>query len=99
MDMTMSSATPSRVEVVTSVQRRGRWTPEQKLEICQTDQRARQLSFNGCQAIWHQCWATLSMAKGLPARLADGLGLKQVAHKTGYASASTLSRAMGRVAA
>jgi transposase len=29
----MSSATPSRVEVVTSVQRRRRWTPEQKLEI------------------------------------------------------------------
>jgi transposase len=33
MDMTMSSETPSRVEVVTSVQRRRRWTPEQKLEI------------------------------------------------------------------
>ena len=33
MDMTMSSATPSRVEVVTSVQRRRRWTPEQKLEL------------------------------------------------------------------
>ena len=33
MDMTMSSTTPSRVEVVTSVQRRRRWTPEQKLEI------------------------------------------------------------------
>jgi transposase len=33
MNMTMSSATPSRVEVVTSVQRRRRWTPEQKLEI------------------------------------------------------------------
>ena len=33
MDMTMSSATLSRVEVVTSVQRRRRWTPEQKLEI------------------------------------------------------------------
>ena len=33
MDKTMSSATPSRVEVVTSVQRRRRWTPEQKLEI------------------------------------------------------------------
>ena len=29
----MSSATPSWVEVVTSVQRRRRWTPEQKLEI------------------------------------------------------------------
>ncbi len=29
----MSSATPTRVEVVTSVQRRRRWTPEQKLEI------------------------------------------------------------------
>ena len=33
MNMTMSSATPTRVEVVTSVQRRRRWTPEQKLEI------------------------------------------------------------------
>ncbi len=33
MDMTMSSAMPSRVEVVTSVQRRRRWTSEQKLEI------------------------------------------------------------------
>ena len=33
MDMTMSSVTPTRVEVVTSVQRRRRWTPEQKLEI------------------------------------------------------------------
>ena len=33
MDMTMSSAAPSRVEVVTSVQSRRRWTPEQKLEI------------------------------------------------------------------
>ncbi len=33
MDMTMSSATPTRVEVVTSVPRRRRWTPEQKLEI------------------------------------------------------------------
>ena len=33
MDMTMPSAAPSRVEVVTSVQRRRRWTPEQKLEI------------------------------------------------------------------
>lgn len=33
MDMTMSSATPNRVEVVTSIQRRRRWTPEQKLEI------------------------------------------------------------------
>ena len=33
MDMTVSSAAPSRVEVVTSVQRRRRWTPEQKLEI------------------------------------------------------------------
>ena len=33
MDMTMSSAPPTRVEVVTSVQRRRRWTPEQKLEI------------------------------------------------------------------
>ena len=33
MDMTTSSIRPNRVEVVTSVQRRRRWTPEQKLEI------------------------------------------------------------------
>ena len=33
MDMTMSSETPARVDVVTSVQRRRRWTAEQKLEI------------------------------------------------------------------
>jgi hypothetical protein len=33
MDMTMSSIRPNRVEVVTNVQRRRRWTPEQKLEI------------------------------------------------------------------
>jgi transposase len=33
MDMTMSSIRPNRVEVDTSVQRRRRWTPEQKLEI------------------------------------------------------------------
>jgi transposase len=33
MDMTMSSIRPNRVEVVTSVQPRRRWTPEQKLEI------------------------------------------------------------------
>ena len=33
MDMTMSFARPERLEVVTSVQRRRRWTPEQKLAI------------------------------------------------------------------
>jgi transposase len=33
MDMTMSSIRPNRVEVVTSVQRRRRWTLEQKLEL------------------------------------------------------------------
>ena len=33
MDMTMSSIRLNRVEVVTSVQCRRRWTPEQKLEI------------------------------------------------------------------
>jgi transposase len=33
MDMSMSSIRPSRVQVVTSAQRRRRWTPEQKLEI------------------------------------------------------------------
>ena len=33
MEMTMSSIIPSRMVVITSVQRRRRWTPEQKLEI------------------------------------------------------------------
>ncbi len=33
MDMTMSSVRPDRVEVIAGVQRRRRWTPEQKLEI------------------------------------------------------------------
>lgn len=33
MDMPMTSTRPDRVEVVTSVQRRRRWTPEQKLAI------------------------------------------------------------------
>jgi transposase len=33
MDMTMTSIRPSQVEVVTGVQRRWRWTPEQKLEL------------------------------------------------------------------
>ncbi len=33
MDKTMSSIRPNKVEVVTSVQRRRRWTREQKLEI------------------------------------------------------------------
>jgi transposase len=33
MDMTLSSIRPNRVEVVTIVQRRRRWNPEQKLEI------------------------------------------------------------------
>jgi transposase-like protein len=33
MDMTMSSIRPNRVKVVASVQRRRRWTPQQKLEI------------------------------------------------------------------
>jgi transposase len=33
MDMTMSSIRLNRVQVATRVQRRRRWTPEQKLEI------------------------------------------------------------------
>ena len=33
MNMTMSSIRPTRVEEITGVQRRRRWTPEQKLEI------------------------------------------------------------------
>ncbi len=33
MTMSMSSIRPTLAEVVTSVQRRRRWTPEQKLEI------------------------------------------------------------------
>jgi transposase len=45
MDMTMFSIRPSRVEVVTSVQRRRRWTPEQKLEfVKQTNEPAGSVS-------------------------------------------------------
>jgi transposase len=33
LDLTMPSIRPNRVEVVTCVQRRRRWSPEQKLEI------------------------------------------------------------------
>ena len=45
MDMTMSAATRTRLEVVTSVQRRRRWTPEQKLEIVkQTNEPGRYVS-------------------------------------------------------
>ena len=33
MDMTMSSIRPNRVEVVTSVQRRRRWTPQQTPQL------------------------------------------------------------------
>jgi transposase len=33
MVMTLSSGAPTRVEVVTSIQRRRRWNPEQKFEI------------------------------------------------------------------
>jgi transposase len=69
MDMTMSSARPNRVEVVTSVQRRRRWTPEQKLEIVkQTNETgssvslvAREHGLTAAQAI--------SMAQGLFRRL------------------------------
>jgi len=65
MDMTMSSATPNRVEVVTSVQRRRRWTPEQKLEIVkQTNEPgnsvsmvARQFGINAAQLFqWRKAY-------------------------------------------
>jgi len=35
MDMTMSNTRPAPVEVLISVKRRRRWTPQQKLEIIQ----------------------------------------------------------------
>lgn len=65
MDMTMPSATPNRVEVVTSVQRRRRWTPEQKLEIVkQTNETgnsvsmvARQFSISAAQLFqWRKAY-------------------------------------------
>jgi transposase len=50
MDMTMSSIIPNRVKVVTSVQRRRRWTPEQKLEIVkQTNEPGSSVSFVASQ--------------------------------------------------
>ena len=71
MDMTMSSIRPNRVEVVTSVQRRRRWTPEQKLEIVkQTNEPGSSVSlvarqhgltaatcFNGAKLIWRVLWS------------------------------------------
>ena len=46
MDMTMSSIRPTRVEVITGVQRRRRWTPEQKLEIVkQTNEPGNSVSY------------------------------------------------------
>jgi len=45
MDMTMSSIRPNRVEVVTSVKCRRRWSSEQKLEIVkQTNESGRSVS-------------------------------------------------------
>ena len=42
----MSSIRPTRVEVITGVQRRGLWTPEQKLEIVkQTNEPGRSVSY------------------------------------------------------
>jgi hypothetical protein len=58
----MSSATPTGVGVVTSVQRRRRWTPEQKLEIIkQTNEPGN----------------SVSMAKGPSVRLTDGCGCQR----------------------
>ena len=66
MDMTMSSIRPNRLEVVTSVQRRRRWTPEQKLEIVkQTNEPgssvslvARQHGLTAAQLFqWRQAWS------------------------------------------
>ena len=49
MDMTMSSIRPNQVEVVTSVQRRWHWTPEQKLEIVkQTNEPGNSVSLVAC---------------------------------------------------
>jgi hypothetical protein len=50
MDMTMSSIRPNRVEVVTSVQCRRRWSPEQKLEIVkQTNEPGSSVPLVACQ--------------------------------------------------
>ena len=71
MDMTMSSIRPNRVEVVTSVQRRRRWTPEQKLEIVkQTNEPGSSVSLvalqhgltaaqllQGAKLIWKVLWS------------------------------------------
>ena len=48
--MTMSSIRSNRVDVVTSVQLRRRWTPEQKLEIVkQTNDPGSSVSLVACQ--------------------------------------------------
>jgi hypothetical protein len=70
MEMTMSSLRPTRLEVVTSVQRRRRWTPEQQLEIVNKPMyqealyhwypanmdRLQPSCFNGAKHIWKVPW-------------------------------------------
>ena len=52
MDMSMSFISPNRVEVITGVQRRRQWTPEQKLEIVkQTNEPELGGRHQG-----HRCW-------------------------------------------
>ena len=72
MDVAMSPATPIRVEVVTSVQRRRRWTSEQKLEIIkQTNEPgnsvsmvARQFGISLTQLFqWHKAYLQGSLSR------------------------------------
>jgi transposase len=84
----MSSATPTRVEVVISVQRRRRWTPEQKLEIVkQTDDLgssvsmvSRQFGITAAQLFqWRKAYLQGSlMAVGVKETVVPAAELKEV---------------------
>jgi len=81
MDMTMSSIRPNRVEVVTSVQRRRRWTPEQKLEIVKQTNEPGSSVCRQC-IVWTLCsrWSTYQIRWLGPSIMQNGHG------KTGFRS-------------
>jgi transposase len=92
MDMTMSSIRPNRVEVVTSAQRRRRWTSEQKLEIIkQTNEPGSSVSLvarqNGLTAAQLFQWRKAYLESSL---------IAVVANET-VAPASALQEAMRRI--
>ena len=47
MDMPMSSGSHSKIEIITGVQRRRRWTPEQKLALGEANHRTGDVGLAG----------------------------------------------------